>query len=300
MTAVPGVVLGREGSRLRVLAPTGEVVAVLRGKMKRGPDTVVAGDTVRMDAGHDGIYGITGVAPRRNVIRRRLPETQTVRTIAANLDHVFVLTAAAHPDPIPQLIDRLLVIAEADDIPASVIVNKTDLAGAGPIGDRMRRAGYEVHEISAKEGRGLDALFARLHHGVNLLVGPSGAGKSTLLNALQPGLALPTAEVSAKVRRGRNTTVSAVMAPLHQGGYLVDTPGLSDVGVADVDPRELAQCFPDLRPFIGACRFADCRHVNEPGCAIRGAVGRGVIATDRFASYLGLLEEIENEPPAWQ
>ena len=133
-----------------------------------------------------------------------------------------------------------------------------------------------------------------------MVTGPSGAGKSSLLNRLQPGLQLRTGEVSAKVRRGKNTTVSAVMLPLDAGGYLVDTPGFSEVGLWGIDPGELDTCFPEFRPFLGDCRYADCRHRTEPGCRVREALDGGAIARDRWESYLVLLDELENAPAEWE
>ncbi len=133
-----------------------------------------------------------------------------------------------------------------------------------------------------------------------VVTGPSGAGKSSLLNAVQPGLSLRVGAVSEKVRRGRHTTVGAVMIPLERGGFLVDTPGFSEVGLWGIEPRELASCFPEMRRFIGECRYPDCRHVTEPKCAVRGAVARGEIAADRLESYHVLLAELESEPEAWE
>jgi ribosome biogenesis GTPase len=133
-----------------------------------------------------------------------------------------------------------------------------------------------------------------------VVTGPSGAGKSSLLNAVQPGLGLRTGEISAKVRRGKNITVSAVMIPLAGGGFLVDTPGFSEVGLWGIDPRELADCFPEFRPFLGQCRYADCRHRGEPGCRVQAAADGGAIAADRLASYLVLLNELESAPREWE
>jgi ribosome biogenesis GTPase len=133
-----------------------------------------------------------------------------------------------------------------------------------------------------------------------VFTGPSGAGKSSLLNALEPGVALRTAAVSEKIGRGMHTTVSALMVPLSGGGWLVDTPGFSEVGLWGLEARGLAECFPEMRSRLGNCRFQDCRHVSEPGCAIRAAVAEGSIHPDRYASYLLLLEETEGEPQDWE
>jgi ribosome biogenesis GTPase len=143
-------------------------------------------------------------------------------------------------------------------------------------------------------------LFAEFKDKESLLTGPSGAGKSSLLNRLQPGLRLRTAEVSAKDGRGRHTTVSAVMVPLQGGGWLVDTPGFSEVGLWGIEPRELASCFPEMREALERCKFADCRHLSEPGCAVLDAVAAGVIGADRHESYRILLNELVTAPKDWE
>jgi ribosome biogenesis GTPase len=181
-----------------------------------------------------------------------------------------------------------------------VVLNKVDLDAGAAIAERCRRAGYPVHPTSVKTGAGIEALRAALAGRISVVTGPSGVGKSSLLNAVQPGLRLRTGEVSRRIRRGRNTTVSSVMLPLDGGGYLVDTPGFSEVGMWDVDPRALAECFPDFRPYLGDCRYADCRHRSEPGCRVREALEGGGIGTDRYQSYLALLEELEAQPKQWE
>jgi ribosome biogenesis GTPase / thiamine phosphate phosphatase len=301
VTPLLGTVLERDGSAYRVVASGEEVRAVLRGKVKLDTPKVVVGDVVRLEADPGGdLHGIVGIEPRRTVLERRVPEGRGVRPIAANVDQVFVVTATRSPDPIPQLIDRLLVLAEADGIAAAVLLNKVDLDPGTAIAERCRRAGYPVYPTSVKTGFGMESLKAAMAGRASVVTGPSGVGKSSLLNAIQPGLQLRTGEVSRRIRRGRNTTVSSVMLPLHAGGYLVDTPGFSEVGLWGIDPRELADCFPDFRPFLGDCRYADCRHRREPGCKVREAVDGGAIAPDRHESYSALLEELESQPKDWE
>lgn len=301
VTPILGTVLERDGSAYRVVTKGAEVRAILRGKVKLDTPKVVVGDVVRLEADPGGeLHGIVGIEPRRTVLERRVPEGRGVRPIAANVDQVLVVTATRTPDPIPQLIDRLLVLAEADGIGAAVVLNKVDLDPGTALAERCRRAGYPVYPTSVKTGEGMDSLKAALAGRATVVAGPSGVGKSSLLNAVQPGLKLRTGEVSRRIRRGRNTTVSSVMLPLLAGGYLVDTPGFSEVGMWGIDPRTLAECFPDFRPFLGDCRFADCRHRTEPGCRIREAVAGGAIAPDRHQSYLALLQELESVPEAWE
>jgi ribosome biogenesis GTPase len=296
-----GTVLERDGAVYRVALPGGQVRAVLRGKAKQDTPRVVVGDAVRLEPEPAGeLYGIVAVEPRRTLLERRVPEGRGTRPVAANLDQVFVVTATTHPAPIPQLIDRLLVVAEANELAAAVVVNKIDLDPGEALIERCRRAGYPVFPTSARTSEGIADFGQALRGRASVVTGPSGAGKSSLLNAVQPGLALRTGEISAKVRRGRNITVSAVMVPLHGGGFLVDTPGFSEVGLWGIDPRELADCFPEFRPFLGQCRYADCRHRGEPGCRLRGAMDAGEIARDRWESYLVLLEELETAPQEWE
>jgi len=297
-----GLVLAREGGQFRIATQSGEVTAVLRGKARRDvTDRVVVGDRVTLDDGGDrGIYGITGVEPRRNQLERRTPSGRGNRPVAANLDRVFVVTAVADPAPVPQLIDRLCAIAEANEIPVALVLNKLELDPGCTLAERYECAGYAVYGVSARTGAGLDALFQELRGRESLLTGPSGAGKSTLLNRLQPGLALSTGEISARIRRGRNTTVAAVLVPLAEGGWLVDTPGFSEVGLWGIEPRELARCFPELRDPLDHCKFADCSHRSEPGCAVRAGVEQGTIHPERYASYLVLLEELLQAPRDWE
>ena len=301
MTLLIGTVLEREGSVYRVVTPGGELRAVLRGKAKRDTPRVVVGDRVQLEPEPVGEYhGIVGVEPRTTLLERRVPEGRGTRPVVANIDEVFVVTSTVDPAPIPQLIDRLLVVAEANSIPAAVVVNKVELDPGHDLIRRCRAAGYTVYPTSARTGQGIEEFGAALKGRISVVTGPSGAGKSSLLNAVQPGLKLRIGEISAKVRRGKNTTVSAVMLPLDAGGFLVDTPGFSEVGLWGIEPRELASCFPEMRPFIGDCRYGDCRHITEPGCRIRAGVDQGEIQPDRLESYRILLEELESAPAEWE
>ena len=301
MSDLLGTVLERDGAVYRVVTENAELRAVLRGKAKRDSPRVVVGDRVRLEPEPSGeLYGIVGVEPRTTLLERLVPEGRGTRPVAANIDEVFVVTATVDPAPVPQLIDRLLVVAEANSIQAAVVVNKIELDPGLELIARCRAAGYSVYPTSAKTGEGIDAFARALAGRVSVVTGPSGAGKSSLLNAVQPGLKLRIGEISAKVRRGKNTTVSAVMIPLHNGGYLVDTPGFSEVGLWGVVPRELPTCFPEMRPFIGNCRYADCRHMTEPGCRVREALETGEIGRDRWESYRILLEELESAPEEWE
>jgi ribosome biogenesis GTPase len=301
VTALVGTVLERDGATYRVETPAGQVRAVLRGRLKLDQPRVVVGDVVRLEPEPGGeLFGVLGVEPRRSLLARRVPEGRGSRPVAANVDQVFVVTAARSPDPVPQLIDRLLVLAEANSIPAQVVINKIDLDPGVELAERMRESGYGVHRTNAKGGDGIADLRAALAGRISVVTGPSGAGKSSLLNAVEPGLKLRTQEVSARVRRGRHTTVSAVMIPLAGGGFLMDTPGFSEVGLWGIEPRDLARCFPEMRPLVDDCRYGDCRHVSEPGCAVRTGVEERLVRADRYESYRALLAEIEAMPKEWE
>jgi ribosome biogenesis GTPase len=298
---VTGTVLERDGSTYRVLTAAGEVRAVLRGKMKRDTPKVVVGDRVHLDEeGEHGVLGIAGVEERSSLLARRVPEGRGTRPVAANVDQVLVVTATRDPAPILQLIDRLLVVAEANHIAAGVILNKVDLDPGTVLVERFRQAGYPVYPTSVKSGTGLMELRAALAGKESVVTGPSGAGKSSLLNALEPGLLLRVGALSAKAQRGTHTTVAAVMVPLSTGGYLVDTPGFSEVGLWGLAPRELADCFPEFRPLVDHCKYADCSHTHEPGCAVIAAASTGAISPDRHESYRALLAELKAAPADWE
>ena len=296
------MVLEREGGSYRVLVGGIERVAILRGKAKRAEARAVAGDRVRLDPStlDEDVVAIDSVEPRSSIMERRVPDGRGTRPVAANIDQVVVVTAARDPDPILQLIDRLLVVAEANDLPASVVVNKVDLASGDVIARHVATAGYAVMCTAAKRGDGLDQLRAHLIGKVSVLTGPSGAGKSSLLNALEPGLGLRVGEISKKVRRGTHTTVSAVMIPLAQGGFVVDTPGFSEVGVWALHRDQLDRCFPEFAEALGNCRFGDCTHRTEPGCAVRVLVDTGVVMAERYGSYLAIRSELDAIPEDWE
>ncbi|MCU0620091.1 MAG: ribosome small subunit-dependent GTPase A [Gemmatimonadales bacterium] len=301
MTPRTGLVLERAGASYRVLAEGQEWRAVLRGKAKRDAPKVVAGDVVTLEPEPQGeLLGITGVSARRNVVERREPHGRGARPVVANVDRVFVVTATRDPEPVRSIVDRMLVLAEVNDLPVALVVNKIDLDRGEALVAHYRAAGYEVLPVSVRTGEGLDLIRAWLPGHASVVTGPSGVGKSSLLNALQPGLALRTGEVSERIRRGTQTTVSARMVPLAGGGWLVDTPGFSEVGLWGLEPRGLAQCFPEMRPLLGRCRFPDCSHRHEPGCAVTAAVGEGAIAAERLASYRMLVEEIVGEKRDWE
>ncbi|MFL5574565.1 MAG: ribosome small subunit-dependent GTPase A [Gemmatimonadaceae bacterium] len=326
-----GVVLSGTGGVWRVRSERGETREVsLRGRLKKADygrraeggrrrDTVqAAADTLKLAVGdevlleraeggsgegEDGAWAIAEILPRRSRLARRAPGGgHGERVVAANVDQVVVVFAAARPEPHPRMLDRFLVIAEANELRARVVINKVDLVGEAAAGARFadyERAGYPLHLTSTKAGVGLGELRAALAGRTSALTGPSGVGKSSLLNALYPGLDLRVGEVSESVNKGRHTTVGALLHPLPDGGYVVDTPGLREVGMWNLDPAHVDALFPELRPFIPECRFGDCTHRAEPDCAVRAAVDAGAVSRARFESYLKLREELEAEGPIW-
>ncbi len=301
-----GVVLAREGSTYRVHTDAGEVTAVLRGRLKhRDDDRVVAGDVVDLEPAGDGAAVITTIRPRKSVLARRVAAGERTgrraQPIAANVDQVVVVVAARDPEPNPRHVDRLLVIAAANGLPAVVVLNKIELdrGALERMGRRFGPAGYQVLATSVKAPENLPALRDLLRDRASVLAGESGVGKSSLVNALQPGLKLRIGEVSKKWRTGKHTTRAAVLVPLASlgRGYVVDTPGLREVGTWGVEPDALGVCFPEFRPFLDHCRFDNCRHLQEPDCAVRQAAEQGAFDPDRLASYQRLYDEIS--VPSW-
>lgn len=288
------------GGSYRVEADDEVVPCVLAGRLKQqGEARVAVGDRVRFERLADGPDRITEILPRRSKLARRAVETEGEQIIAVNLDQVAAVFSVDRPRPDLSLLDRLLVLAELNGLEGFVVANKTDLGPPDAFAP-YEEAGYDVLSTSAEEGEGLEELRERIRGRVSALAGPSGAGKSSLLNAVLPGLDRRVGEVSEPGGgRGRHTTVNATLLPLPGGGYVADTPGLQYLSLWRMPPDEMAAAFPEFRPLLGACRFNDCRHLEEPGCAIRDALERGDVAEPRYRSYADLLEEAEEQSRPW-
>lgn len=269
--------------------------ATLRGRLKQTPGQVVIGDRVRV-AGEAGVWTIERVEDRTTTLVRRARGGVAPKVLAANLDRVFAVVALREPPATTELIDRLLVLIEASGMRAVLVLNKLDVEGArealAPLAAIYEGIGYRVLPVSAKTGEGQEALREQLCLGTSALIGPSGVGKSTLLNALDPGLALRTGELSAKTRTGRHTTVSSRLLELGCGGLVADTPGFGDVTLWDVAKDDIAGCFPEFEA-AGPCRFRGCAHMQEPECGVREAVEAARIHEARYRSYRKLYEEAE-------
>ena len=295
-----GVVLAGTGGRYRVLAEDREVMASLRGRLKLGRDHVVVGDTVTVAQHSDESWTIEHAHPRRTVLRRRQPgRTHGERIVAANVEDVVVVGAAARPPWDPHLMDRFIAVGEANGLPVILVINKRDLVDdPEPLAAPYRKAGYQVELTSVPDRRGLQQLAAVLEGRVSFLTGPTGVGKSSLLNALQPGLKLRTGEVGR--RGGRHTTVAAELHRFGSHGLIADTPGLRDIGLWGLEPAEVARAFPELARFAAGCRFYNCRHAGEPSCAVVEAADRDDISWSRLISYRTLLEEARAAARPWE
>lgn len=300
-----GVVLWTTGGVYRVLLDTQKQVdASIRGRLKleqRTGDRVVAGDRVCVEEHDDRSWAIEAVAERKSELARRAPGRgthQRAKVLVANVDQVVVMVAAARPEPNLRMIDRFLVLAESNDLPAVIVVNKLDLIPIEKARDTFgpyEAAGYEVVYTSVKESLAIEELKQRVCGRESVLTGPSGVGKSSMLNLLQPGSELRTAAVSDAVNKGMHTTVAAHLIPLACGGFVVDTPGIREVGLFEIDPDNLDICFPEFREYIGDCRFTtSCTHTHEPDCAVRDAAMSGHISRERYSSYCDLFSETVN------
>lgn len=304
MSLREGTVIEGTGGVWQVRTPDGEQVsAALAGRLKqeaRENVKLAPGDHVSIEPEERGQgWRIIAIAARRSVLARREPGGRYgERVLAANVDQVCVVFAVANPEPHLRMIDRFLVVCEANDLEAHVVFNKVDLltddAAVEALAAPYAKAGYPVHRTSVKRDIGLDELRGVLHGKVTAVTGPSGVGKSSLLNALHPGIVLRTAEISQSVNKGRHTTVGSKLIPLPDGdeGYLVDTPGLREIGMWGLPSGSLDQCFPEFRPYLGECKFQDCDHEVEPACAVRNAVASGNVHGGRYDSYLKLLGEL--------
>lgn len=287
-----GLVIKAQSGFFTVQTEVGPVVAQLRGRLTKErleTDVIALGDRVKVEILPDEGAIIEEVEERIRVLSRQAPGREIEQVLVANLDQAIVIFSCAEPDPNFRLLDRFLVMTEREEIPTQIVANKIDLVRLGSARKEFgeyTRLGYPVHYTSAISGKGISKLRRALEGKLSVFAGPSGAGKSTLLNAIQPGLGLPTQDVSQATGKGVHTTVFPELLPLEGGGYVADTPGLKALALWDIEPEELDAYFVEIAPLVAECEFSDCTHVHEPGCAVIEAVEKGKISPERYDSYL--------------
>ena len=299
-----GIVIKSTGSHYRVLNGNGKITdCVVRGKFRekniRTTNPVAVGDNVRFNLEPDGNTGIiTELLDRRNYILRKATNlSKEFQIIAANVDHLFLMITIILPETPVEFIDRFLMTAEAYRIPATVIINKTDLYGEAET-QRMEyllslytRIGYECLRLSIIKNRGIGIIKTRMKGKINLVAGNSGVGKTTLINKLNPSLNLKTEAISDYHKQGKHVTTFPEMHPLPFGGFVIDSPGIRGFGVIDMEKNEIYHFFPEIFKISKGCRFYNCLHLDEPGCAVRDAVETGAIDPLRYRSYLNILND---------
>ena len=298
-----GLVIKNTGSWYSVKTDDGQVIeSKIKGNFRlkgiRSTNPVAVGDRVELITNQDGTAFISAIEDRRNyIIRKSQNLSKQSHILAANVDQAFLIVTVNHPQTSTIFIDRFLASAEAYRVPVVLVFNKTDLLTEEELHyERMmmtlyQTIGYACHEISATTGAGIDRLIPLLQDKVTLLSGNSGVGKSTLINQILPGVNLRTAEISDAHNTGMHTTTFSEMLELPDGGYLIDTPGIKGFGTFDMEPEELTGYFKEIFKFSEGCKFNNCTHTHEPGCAVLAAVENHYIAESRYRSYLNMLED---------
>jgi ribosome biogenesis GTPase len=265
----------------------------------RSYNPIAPGDRVELtpDDYHPREGMISAVLPRRTRLVRWSKKGRAPQVLAANADIAVCVTSPASPPFRPRFIDRLIVAAETGGLTPIVLLNKNDLTPSGEVSERLehyRHMGYRIHACSARTGDGLEELFRILKQGLVVMVGQSGVGKSSLLNALSPGASQRVGELSLKHDRGSHTTIVPVLLELTDGVRVIDTPGIRELELADVLPDEIGFHFRDFAPYMQSCSYQPCLHAGEPQCAVAAAVEAGQIHSDRYESYLRILQELRD------
>ncbi len=300
-----GLVIKSTGSRYRVLYGDHDVVeCTIKGRFRvsgglKSTNPVAVGDRVLFEFESVKTTGIiTDLLDRKNYILRRASNlSRQIQILAANVDHVFLMITISHPVTQAEFIDRFLISAEAYRIPASLIINKTDLY-TGDDADRMEhmisvyeKIGYKCFRLSVREHKGLEPLIEIFRDKISLIAGNSGVGKTSLLNLLDPELRLKTGKISDYHKQGRHITTFPEMHRLPTGGYLIDSPGIKGFGMVDMQRNEIYHFFPEIFSISENCKFYNCLHLDEPDCAVRLAVEEGEIDSQRYRSYLNIIED---------
>ena len=298
-----GLVVKNTGSWYTVLTDDGQLIeSKVKGNFRlkgiRSTNPVAVGDRVELVANAEGTAFITAIEDRRNyIIRRSQNLSKQSHIIAANVDQAFLVVTVDFPQTSTTFIDRFLASAEAYRVPVVLVFNKTDLLDADLLHYQQmmmvlyENIGYHCVAISAETGEGIEALRPLLQQKITLLSGNSGVGKSTLINRLVPDANLRTAEISDAHNTGQHTTTFSEMISLPEGGWLIDTPGIKGFGTFDMEPEELTSYFPEIFRFSRDCRFSNCTHTHEPGCAVLQALEDHYIAQSRYQSYLSMMED---------
>ena len=299
-----GLVVKNTGSWYTVRLDDGRLLdCKVKGNFRlrgiRSTNPVAVGDRVMVVPNQEGIAFITEIEDRRNyIIRKSINLSKQSHIIAANVDQALLVVTVTSPQTSTTFIDRFLASAEAYRVPVVLVFNKTDLLDADALHYQQmlitlyETVGYECRPISAETGDGVEDLRPLLEGKITLLSGNSGVGKSTLINRLVPGANLRTAEISDAHQMGQHTTTFSEMIPIN-GGWVIDTPGIKGFGTFDMEPEELTGYFREIFRFSKDCRFSNCRHTHEPGCAVLQALENHYIAQSRYQSYLSMLNDKE-------
>jgi ribosome biogenesis GTPase / thiamine phosphate phosphatase len=312
MLEFKGVVIRSTGSWYQVKRDDGTVVNCrLRGKFRldgmKTTNPIAVGDMVLcQNTINEETANIYNIEPRRNcIIRKSTRLSKQKHIIAANIDVSILIATVAFPRTSTGFIDRFILSAEAYDVPSAIVFNKIDLY-SHHILDVLNEyvgiyenAGYDVFCVSAIDKTNIDKLQSFMKGKTCLLSGHSGVGKSHIINVLDPSLELKTGEISQYHLKGKHTTTFAEMFDVSFGGAIIDTPGIKEFGLVDFEPWELGHWFPEFKPYIPQCKFSNCTHVREPGCAVRQAAESMAIHPIRYDNYISILNNVEETPPQW-
>lgn len=295
----PGLIIAHFGRQVDVEALDGEHAGTLfRCHLRTNMEALVTGDRVVWRPGSNGVGVVIASQPRHSLLARPDSHLHQPKPVAANIDRIIVVIAP-EPEPFANLIDRYLIAAEATEIPPLLLLNKCDLLDAKPnpaieaLIEQYRAIGYPVLRASTKTEHGLDEIRAQLRDRISVFVGQSGVGKSSLIGALIPGLDIRIGALSEGTAKGRHTTTTARLFHLPEGGDLVDSPGIREFGLEHLNRDQIEQGFIEFHPWLGRCKFRDCQHSHEPGCALKQAVADGHISAARFGSFFAIVNHAE-------